>query len=96
MARSEKAHHLLLLEEQTVLSRERTMQQYMTTGLSFIGVGLVVVRFFTGPAYLFIGSALIAIGFWQIWEAYHRFKKYRRIARKIRRKEKRYGLEVGE
>ena len=94
MARHSK--HLLLLEEQTMLSRERTMQQYMATGLSFIGVGLIVLKLFIGQVYVIVASALIAIGFWQIYQAYLRFKKYRGIVRKIRKREKRLGLEIGE
>jgi len=94
MARHNK--HLLLLEEQTILSRERTMQQYMATGLSFIGVGLIVLKLFGGQIYVAIATALIIIGFWQIWQAWLRFKKYRGLARKLRRKEKRLGLEIGE
>jgi len=94
MARHNK--HLLLLEEQTMLSRERTMQQYMATGLSFIGVGLIVLKLFIGQVYVIVASALIAIGFWQIYQAYLRFKKYRGIVRKIRKREKRLGLEIGE
>ena len=94
MASSKK--HMLLLEEQTILSRERTMQQYMTTGLSFIGVGLIVLKFFFGSSYIFLGCILLAIGFSQVIIAYYRFEKYRLIARKLRKKEKRYSLEVGE
>ncbi len=95
MAKSEK-RHILLLEEQTMLSRERTMQQYMATGLSFIGVGLVVIKLFIGQIYIAIASALIVIGFWQIYQAYLRFKKYRGIVRKLRKREKKLGLEIGE
>ena len=94
MARHNK--HLLLLEEQTMLSRERTMQQYMATGLSFIGVGLIVLKLFVGQIYAVIASTLIAIGFWQIYQAYLRFKKYRGIVRKLRKREKKLGLEIGE
>ncbi len=72
------------------------MQQYMTTGLSFIGVGLVVLKLFMGDIYSFIGGALVAIGFWQIYQAYQRFQRYRSLARKLRRKEQKLGLEVGE
>jgi len=86
----------ILLEEQTILSRERTMQTYMSTGLAFIGVGLVVMRFFTEEIYIFIGTVLILTGFWQIYQAYSRFLKYRQIVRKIRREEKKLGYEIGE
>jgi uncharacterized membrane protein YidH (DUF202 family) len=88
---------LLLLEEQTILSRERTMQQYMSTGLAFIAVGLVVIQLLGKVPYnIPIGCLLIAIGFWQVWQAYLRHKRYRKLARKLRRKEKGLGLEVGE
>ncbi len=87
--------HLLLLEEQTMLSRERTMQAYITTGLGFITVGLLVIKFFEHTYYI-IGAALVLIGFWQIWQAYLRFKKYRSVVRKLRARERKLGLEVGE
>jgi len=87
---------LILLEEQTILSRERTMQQYMATGLSFIGVGLIVLKLFVGDPYTLIGGVLIVIGFWQVYQAYLRFQRYRGIARKLRGKEKKLGLEIGE
>ncbi len=87
---------LLLLEEQTMLSRERTMQQYVSTGLAFIAVGLVVVQIFKGPYYVWLGFALLAIGFWWMWTAWMRFTKYRKLARSIRKQERKYGFEIGE
>jgi uncharacterized membrane protein YidH (DUF202 family) len=87
---------LIMLEEQTVLSRERTMQQYINTGLAFIGLGLIVTRFFSEGAYQGVGAILIILGFWQIYAAYTRFQKYRKVARKLRKEEKKFGLEVGE
>ena len=87
---------LILIEEQTILSRERTMQQYMATGLAFIGVGLIVARLFAGDIYMLVSAALIIIGFWQIYQAYTRFQKYRKIARKLRKQEKKFGFEIGE
>jgi uncharacterized membrane protein YidH (DUF202 family) len=90
------SRQLILLEEQTILSRERTMQQYITTGLAFIGVGLLVARFFLGLVYAVLSAALIGIGFWQIYTAYKRFKRYQYLARKLRKKERRLGMEIGE
>jgi len=87
---------LILLEEQTILSRERTMQQYMSTGLAFIALGLVVIQLLIGDTYMVIGAALVGIGFWQIYQAYTRFKRYRGLVRKLRKKERKLGLEVGE
>jgi len=87
---------LILLEEQTILSRERTMQQYIATGLAFIGVGLLVARFFLGQIYALMSAALIGVGFWQIYIAYNRFKKYQYLAKKLRKKERKLGMEIGE
>jgi len=86
---------LVLLEEQTLLSRERTMQQYIATGATFIGLGLLVIKFFE-KIYVYLGILLVAIGFLQIYLAYARFEKYRKIVRKLRKREKRFGLEIGE
>ena len=87
---------LILLEEQTILSRERTMQQYITTGLAFITAGLVIIKLFVGDIYFLISITLVGIGFWQLYQAHLRFRKYRELARKLRKKEKKLGLEVGE
>lgn len=86
---------VVLAEEQTMLSRERTMQQYVATGLAFITVGLLVAKFLEHK-YILISAILIAFGFWQIWQAYQRFKHYRQIVRRLRKREKKLGLEVGE
>ncbi len=88
---------LILLEEQTILSRERTMQQYISTGLAFIALGVVIIQVLTKVPYnIQLGGLLVLIGLWQVWQAYQRHKKYRKLARKLRRKEKGLGLEVGE
>jgi uncharacterized membrane protein YidH (DUF202 family) len=88
---------LILLEEQTILSRERTMQQYMSTGLAFIALGLVVIQLLGKVPYnIYLGSILVLIGLWQVWQAYLRHKRYRKLARKLRHREKKLGLEVGE
>ena len=90
------SRQLILLEEQTILSRERTMQQYIATGLAFIGVALVVARFFIGPLYSLLSAALIGVGLWQIYVAYRRFKRYQYLAKKLRKKERKLGMEIGE
>lgn len=95
MANSKR--QLILLEEQTILSRERTMQQYMSTGLAFIALGVVIIQVLTKIPYnIDLGVILILIGFWQVWQAYKRHQKYRKLARGLRKKEKKLGLEVGE
>ena len=49
---------LLLLEEQTLLSRERTMHSYMQTGLAFTSVGLLIIKFLAGFFYSVWGYSL--------------------------------------
>jgi uncharacterized membrane protein YidH (DUF202 family) len=46
---------ILLAEEQTFLSRERTMHSYMQTGLAFCSVGLLIMKFITGAFYFCAG-----------------------------------------
>jgi hypothetical protein len=73
------------------------MQQYISTGLAFIVLGLVVIQLFGKVPYnTYLGGVLILIGFWQVWQAYLRHKRYRKLARKLRRREKKLGLEIGE
>lgn len=52
---------LLLAEEQTLLSRERTMHSYMQTGLAFTSVGLVIMKFLEGISYLCISVFFIIL-----------------------------------
>lgn len=88
------ARALLLVEEQTLLSRERTMHSYMQTGLAFISIGLLIVKFLEGSAFLMFGSFLALVGILQLAEAFRRFRAYRREVRRLRAKEKRLGLEI--
>lgn len=87
---------LLLLEEQTLLSRERTMQQYIATGTAMIGLGIFVIKFFPDMYYYWASIGFILFGFFQIAMAYIRFQKYRKVVRKLRKKEKKLKLDVGE
>lgn len=87
---------LLLLEEQTLLSRERTMQQYITTSLALIGVGILVLKFFEGAYYIILGILLNTLGFVQITMAYIRFIRYRKVVRRLRKKERKFRLDIGE
>jgi hypothetical protein len=53
---------LLLLQEQTLLSRERTMHSYMQTGLAFASVGLLTMKFLAGLFYFGVGILFIILG----------------------------------
>lgn len=94
MPRDSRARLLLLAEEQTILSRERTMHSYMQTGLAFISIGILIMKFLEGSGYLLLGGFLVLIGFLQLAEAFRRFRAYRREVRELRAKERRLGIEI--
>lgn len=52
---------IILAEEQTLLSRERTMHSYMQTGLTFTSVGLVIVKFLGGILSVVTGACSMAL-----------------------------------
>jgi uncharacterized membrane protein YidH (DUF202 family) len=86
---------ILLAEEQTLLSRERTMHSYMQTGLAFTSVGLVVIKFLGGLLYVCTGIMLMILGGALILEAARRYVRFRRAIRALRKKEAELGYEVG-
>ena len=93
---SDKKSQLLLEEEQTILSRERTMHSYMQTGLGFIGAGLLAIKFLDGILYATVGVILCLFGVYLLIEAMHRFTRYRKMAHKLRKLEKANRLDIGE
>jgi uncharacterized membrane protein YidH (DUF202 family) len=86
---------LLLMEEQTLLSRERTMHSYMQTGLAFTSVGLLIMKFLSGLLYFCTGVASIILGFLLIVESARRYVHFRKAIRKLREKETKLGYEIG-
>jgi uncharacterized membrane protein YidH (DUF202 family) len=92
---SDRTIIILLAEEQTLLSRERTMHSYMQTGLAFTSVGLVVIKFLGGFLYVCAGIMLMILGGALILEAARRYVRFRRAIRALRKKEAELGYEVG-
>ena len=86
---------LLLMEEQTLLSRERTMHSYMQTGLAFTSVGLIIMKFLSGLVYFCTGVFFIILGFLLIGESARRYAHFRKAIRKVREKETKLGSEIG-
>jgi sulfite exporter TauE/SafE len=64
---------LLLMEKQTILSRERTMHSYMQTGLAFTPVGLFIMKFLSGLLYFCAGLVFIILGVLLIAESARRY-----------------------
>ncbi|MCK4967568.1 MAG: DUF202 domain-containing protein [Candidatus Aenigmarchaeota archaeon] len=74
-----------LAEEQTLLAKQRTMMSSMRTGLAFVGVGLVVAKFWIGFFYQLISAILIIIGFVEIYGAKRKMMKYDRRLHNLRK-----------
>jgi uncharacterized membrane protein YidH (DUF202 family) len=87
---------ILLLEEQTLLSRERTMHSYMQTGLAFTSVGLLIIKFLAGFFYFGVGLLFIILGGLLILEAARRYGRFRKAVRSLRIKESQLGFEIGK
>ena len=81
-----------LAEEQTVLSRERTTNSYMQTGIAFVGVGLVIINVFSGKGYSLLGGILVFVGLIEIIESLRRLAKQKKIMKQVKAKEKKYGV----
>ena len=86
---------LLLMEEQTLLSRERTMHSYMQPGLAFTSVGLFIMKFLSGLFYFCVGLVFIILGVLLIAESVRRYMNFRDAIRKVREKETKLGSEIG-
>jgi uncharacterized membrane protein YidH (DUF202 family) len=85
---------LLLLEEQTLLSRERTMHSYMQTGLAFTSVGLLIIKFLVGFFYVGVGVLFIVLGGLLILESGRRYTRFRKVVKLLRNKEAQLGFEI--
>ena len=86
---------LLLAEEQTLLSRERTMHSYMQTGLAFTSVGLLIMKFLSGIFYFCAWGLFIILGALLILESGKRYMRFRRAIVRLRQKEAKLGYEIG-
>ena len=83
------------MEEQTLLSRERTMHSYMQTGLAFTSVGLFIVKLLSGLLYFCLGTVFIILGVLLIAESARRYMRFRKAIRQLREKEAKLGYEIG-
>jgi len=86
---------IIMAEEQTLLSRERTMHSYMQTGLAFTSVGLVIVKFLGGLLYVIAGVIFMILGGLLIFESGRRYVRFRKAIRLIREREARLGYKIG-
>lgn len=77
---------LLLAEEQVVLSKERTILQFMSTAITLIGLGLVVVNVLKELLFQVIGFGLIFIGFIELLESLRKLRVKQQLISQIKKK----------
>ena len=71
------------------------MHSYMQTGLAFMSIGLVIMKFLSGLLYFCVGVFFIILGFLLIVEAARRYERFRKAIRKLRDKETKLGSDIG-
>jgi uncharacterized membrane protein YidH (DUF202 family) len=86
---------ILMAEEQTLLSRERTMHSYMQTGLAFVSVGLMIMKFIQGIFYFCVSVIFMVLGFLLIVESARRYVRFRKAIRDLREREAKLGYRLG-
>ena len=79
---------LLLMVEQSILAKERTILSFMRTGMLFIGVGFGLVAFYLSQSNLslFIGVMLVALGLVEVIESTRRLYQYKQKMKKLRKR----------
>jgi len=65
----------ILQKEQLVLAKERTILSFMQIGLTSIGVGVIIVKFFDDFIFRTIGYLLIIVGGFEAFESTRRLRK---------------------
>ena len=84
MAKEDKS--ILLKEEEVILAKERTILSFMQTGLASIGIGIILVKFFTEVAFQLAGFILILIGIVESYESGRRLRKKQKEMEIIKKK----------
>jgi len=65
----------ILQKEQLVLAKERTILAFMQIGLTSIGVGVIIAKFFDDFIFRTIGYLLIIVGGLEAYESTRRLRK---------------------
>ncbi|MBI2675633.1 MAG: DUF202 domain-containing protein [Candidatus Aenigmarchaeota archaeon] len=87
---------LLLVYEQTILSKERTALSFMQIGLVFVGLGLGLIAVYLQNHIigLAIGFFLIIVGWLEMMESHAKLKKYGSLLDEVKAKLRKIGVEV--
>lgn len=65
---------VILSEERTILSKERTILSFMQTGLTSIGLGIVLTYYLKETLMTYVGYVLILSGFIEVLESIRRLR----------------------
>lgn len=65
---------VVLSEERTILSKERTILSFMQTGLTSIGLGIVLTYYLKETLLTYVGYILILTGFVEVLESIRKLK----------------------
>ena len=81
--RKKESKSLLLVKEQVILSKERTILQFMSTALAMIGLGLVIVNVLRDLLFQAMGFGLVFAGFIELLESMRKFRNKQKIIANI-------------
>jgi len=76
----------ILKIEEVLLAKERTILSFMQIGLTFIGLGVIVINVFDTAQYQMIGNLLIIIGFIEVLESFRRLRHKKKEMEALKRK----------
>lgn len=76
---------VILSEERTILSKERTILSFMQTGLTSIGLGIVLTYYLKETLMTYVGYILILTGFIEVFESMRRLKTKQKEVEKLKK-----------
>ena len=77
---------VILSEERTLLSKERTILSFMQTGLTSIGLGIVLTYYLRETLLTYLGYVLILTGFLEVLESIRRLRTKQKEVERLKRR----------
>ncbi|OGI12666.1 hypothetical protein A3K64_03765 [Candidatus Micrarchaeota archaeon RBG_16_36_9] len=77
---------IVLSEERTVLSKERTILSFMQTGLTSIGLGIVLTYYLKETLLTYLGYVLILTGFIEVLQSIRKLKTKQKEVEMLKRR----------
>jgi len=76
---------VILSEERTLLSKERTILSFMQTGLTSIGLGMILTYYFRETLFTYLGYVLILTGFLEVLESIRRLRAKQKEVERLKK-----------